>query len=55
MRFQSRLQQKLTFDREADWRVQGQKNIPALGRSTVSAPVERGLDPAQATFRPSQL
>ena len=31
------------------------KNIPALGCGTVSAPVEQGLDPAQATFRPSQL
>ena len=48
--------QKLTFDWQADWRVQGQKKkIIALGCSTVSAPVERGLGPAQATFRPSQL
>ena len=45
----------LTFDWQADWRVQGRKMIPALGCSTVSAPVERGLDPAQATFRHSQL
>ena len=60
MRLQSRLQQKLvkklTFDWQAGCHVHGQKKlITALGCSTVSAPVERGLDPAQATFRPSQL